>query len=74
MLALNKACRLYRDETRATLLDIEAYANGANYKLLSAFERGRSANMKHISAYHTHAKATGNLETFIRLMVVHFNG
>lgn len=74
MLTLNKVCRWYRDETGATLHDIEAYANGASFKLLSAFERGHSANMRHISAYHSHAKATGNLSKFIHLMGNHFYG
>lgn len=74
MLELNKVCRRYRGHTGATLFEIEHHANGANYKLLSAFEHGRSANMNHISAYHSHAKATGNLSIFILLMENHFNG
>lgn len=74
MLALNKVCRWYRDETGATLHDIEPHANGASYKLLSAFENGRSSNMNHVEAYHSHAKATGNLTLFIDMMGEHFNG
>lgn len=75
MLELNKVCRDYRKAVGVTLYDIERHARVAvDYRLLSAFENGRSSNMNHVEAYHTHAKATGNLETFIRLMVVHFNG
>lgn len=75
MLALNKVCKEYRKAVGATLYDIERHTrSAADYRLLSAFERGLSSNMHHIEAYHSHAKETGNLAIFTEMMGDHFNG
>ena len=63
---IGNICRNYRIAKGVTLHEIEG---DKNIKTLSAFEMGRSSNIKHFLKYFDYAVRTGDLDTLIKFII-----